>query len=144
MVIHIALLPGDGVGPEVIDQSQRVLEAVAKKFGHKFQFSKYKIGGDAIDTYDDPLPVETLNGCKSCDAILLGAVGGPKWAKLQKNARPEAGLLRLRKELSLFTNLRPIRPSRHLLDTTTRFPMPAALPCLARRLILAAPGSAPG
>lgn len=98
MECRIATLPGDGVGPEVVDQAVGVLDAVATRFGHTFQFSNYAIGGSAVDSQGNPLPDETRNGCKDCDAILLGAVGGSEWGNLEVEKRPEAGLLRLRKE----------------------------------------------
>jgi 3-isopropylmalate dehydrogenase len=108
------LLPGDGIGPEVVAEGQRVLAAVAEKFGHEFEFATGWIGGCAIDRTGAPLPDETLAQCRASDAILLGAVGGPKWDDPQAKTRPEAGLLKIRKELGLFANLRPIAVSRHL------------------------------
>jgi 3-isopropylmalate dehydrogenase len=108
------LLPGDGIGPEVVAQGERVLTAVAEKFGHQFEFSTGLIGGCAIDQSGSPLPDDTLAQCKASQAILLGAVGGPKWDDPQAKTRPEAGLLKIRKELGLFANLRPISVSRHL------------------------------
>jgi 3-isopropylmalate dehydrogenase len=116
--VHIVLLPGDGIGPEVIDQAHRVLVEIARKFGHTLQFKSHLIGGIAIDTTGDPLPDETLNACKASDAILLGAVGGPKWDDPNAKTRPEAGLLRIRKELGLFANLRPIVTFEELLDSS--------------------------
>jgi 3-isopropylmalate dehydrogenase len=105
----IALLPGDGIGPEIIGQAERVLVTVAKRFGHHFTFERHLIGGAAIDVAGDALPPVTLDACRSSDAILLGAVGGPKWDDPSAKVRPEQGLLRIRKELGLFANLRPIR-----------------------------------
>jgi 3-isopropylmalate dehydrogenase len=115
---QLVLLPGDGIGPEVVAEAERVLQVVAGKFGHKFQTRRLPMGGNAIDSHGDPLPVETLDACGAADAILLGAVGGPKWDDPQAKTRPEAGLLRLRKELGLFANLRPIAPSPYLLDSS--------------------------
>jgi len=115
---NIVLLPGDGIGPEVITQATRVLEFVGKSHSHDFQFSTEKIGGIAIDETGDPLPQETINACLACDAILLGAVGGPKWDDPNAKTRPEAGLLRIRKELGLFANLRPIITFPELLDAS--------------------------
>ena len=112
------LLPGDGIGPEVVAQGERVLVAVAKKFGHSFSFSTCPIGGCAIDEFGDPLPEQTLATCKSADAILLGAVGGPKWDDPNAKTRPEVGLLKIRKELGLFANLRPISVSPHLISAS--------------------------
>lgn len=115
MNARIALLPGDGIGPEVTAEGRRVLEAVATRFGHQFQFVSLPMGGNAIDSHGTPLPDSTLAECRKCDAILLGAVGGPKWDDPRAKTRPEAGLLQIRKELGLFANLRPIAPSPHLL-----------------------------
>ncbi len=104
----IVLLPGDGIGPEVVSQAARVLESVAAKFHHQFHFESHLIGGIAIDQTGDPLPQSTIDAARQCDAILLGAVGGPKWDDPTAKTRPEAGLLKIRKELGLFANLRPI------------------------------------
>ncbi|MBB5143130.1 3-isopropylmalate dehydrogenase [Desulfovibrio intestinalis] len=103
----ICLLPGDGIGPEIIAQGVKVLEATAEKFGHEFTFETALIGGAAIDGAGDPLPEATVSKCRGADAIYLGAVGGPKWDNLTPELRPEKGLLRIRKELGLFANLRP-------------------------------------
>ncbi len=105
----IAVLPGDGIGPEVTRAAVEILQDCAKAFGHHFEFREYSFGGAAIDACGAPLPKETLAGCRSADAILLGAIGGPKWEGLAFGTRPEAGLLDLRKELGLYINLRPIR-----------------------------------
>ena len=115
---NIVLLPGDGIGPEIVTQAQRVLETVATTFGHQFEFSSHMIGGIAIDTGGDPLPQETIDACRSSHAILLGAVGGPKWDDPSAKTRPEAGLLKIRKELGLFANLRPICLFDELLDAS--------------------------
>jgi len=109
MKATITLLPGDGIGPEVVAEGQKVLEAVAGQFGHTFAFTQAMIGGIAIDETGDPLPDTTLNACQAGDAVLLGAVGGPKWSDPGAPVRPEQGLLRLRKELGLFANLRPVK-----------------------------------
>lgn len=103
----ICLLPGDGIGPEILAQAVAVLEAVAKKFGHEFRFESALVGGAAIDAVGDPLPEETLRTCRQADAVFLAAVGGPRWDSLPPEQRPEKGLLRIRKELGLFANLRP-------------------------------------
>jgi len=103
----IALLPGDGIGPEVIDEGARLLRAVGERSRHEFQLEKAAIGGAAIDATGTPLPDSTLALCRRADAVLLGAVGGPKWAP-SAPVRPEQGLLGLRKELGLFANLRPV------------------------------------
>jgi len=106
----IVVLPGDGIGPEVISETIKVLHVVGEKSGSDFEFDVQLIGGAAIDEEGKALPDETLNACKSCDAILLGAVGGDKWDKLPSEQRPErAALLPLRKEFDLFANLRPVK-----------------------------------
>jgi 3-isopropylmalate dehydrogenase len=108
-VTRIALLPGDGIGPEVIAEARRVLEGVADIFGHRFAFDELLIGGAAIDAMGDPLPPETIAGCEAADAILFGAVGGPKWAGGPPERSPEQGLLGIRRHFGLFANLRPVR-----------------------------------
>jgi 3-isopropylmalate dehydrogenase len=105
----IAVLPGDGIGPEVTWAAVDILKDCAGTFGHQFEFREFPFGGIAIDKCGAPLPPETLAGCRASDAILLGAIGGPKWEALPFGTRPEAGLLGLRKELGLYINLRPIR-----------------------------------
>jgi 3-isopropylmalate dehydrogenase len=107
MEYNIALIPGDGIGKEVIDEAVKVLEAISKKYGHKFKMTELDAGGCAIDKYGKPLPEETLRICKKSDSVLLGAVGGYKWDTLPGNERPEQALLGLRKGLGLFANLRP-------------------------------------
>ncbi len=118
MQAQIVLLPGDGIGPEVVAQGERILVAVAQKFGHSFQFTTCPIGGCAIDQFGDPLPEQTLAACKASQAVLLGAVGGPKWDDPNAKTRPEVGLLKIRKELGLFANLRPISVSPHLVSAS--------------------------
>ena len=118
MQAKIVLLPGDGIGPEVVRQAHRVLQAVASQFGHQFAFSEHIIGGMAIDQTGEALPDATTAACKDSDAILLGAVGGPKWDDPNAKTRPEAGLLKIRKELGLFANLRPIVTFEELLDSS--------------------------
>jgi 3-isopropylmalate dehydrogenase len=105
----IAVLPGDGIGPEVTNAALAVLADCASTFGHTFDFRQLPFGGEAIDRCGEPLPAETLAGCQSSDAVLLGAIGGPKWESLKLGTRPEAGLLGLRQQLGLYINLRPIR-----------------------------------
>jgi 3-isopropylmalate dehydrogenase len=109
MKATIVLLPGDGIGAEVVREARLVLEAVATRFGHELSFEERRIGGIAIDEDGDPLPPATLEACAKADAILLGAVGGPKWDDPKAKTRPEQGLLGLRKGLGLFANLRPVR-----------------------------------
>ncbi len=118
MEATIVLLPGDGIGPEIIAQAEKVLNVVAERFGHTFQLPQHLMGGIAIDETGEPLPAETLQACKSADAVLLGAVGGPKWDDPNAKTRPEKGLLAIRKELGLFANLRPIQLNKHLLDAS--------------------------
>tara|TARA_R110002095_G_scaffold98386_4_gene86510 strand:+ start:4357 stop:5430 length:1074 start_codon:yes stop_codon:yes gene_type:complete len=115
---RITLLPGDGIGPEIVAEAKLVLDAIADKYGHQFETPSCPMGGNAIDDYGDPLPPQTLETCKESEAILLGAVGGPKWDDPSAKTRPEAGLLRIRKELGLFANLRPIKPYPVLLDAS--------------------------
>ncbi|MEJ1098352.1 MULTISPECIES: 3-isopropylmalate dehydrogenase [unclassified Pseudoxanthomonas] len=110
MHAEIAVLPGDGIGPEVVAAALSVLRTVARRYGHTFQFGEYDIGGIAIDKTGEPLPAATLEACRKADAVLLGAVGGPKWSDPNAKVRPEQGLLALRKGLGLFANLRPVRP----------------------------------
>lgn len=109
MNYKIALLRGDGIGPEIVDSAVRVLEKVGAKFGHEFEFTPYLIGGCAIDATGKPLPEETVEGCLASDSVLLGAVGGPKWDNQPGHLRPEKALLGIRSALGLFTNLRPAK-----------------------------------
>ncbi|PWU69035.1 3-isopropylmalate dehydrogenase [Gracilibacillus dipsosauri] len=109
MANKIVLLPGDGIGAEVIYAAKDVLEAISKKFGKEFEFSSHDIGGIAIDNHGTPLPDETVEACKKADAVLLGAVGGPKWDNNPSDLRPERGLLGIRKALDLYANLRPVK-----------------------------------
>lgn len=118
MKANLVLLPGDGIGPEIVEQARLVLVAVSQRFDHQFSFSSHSIGGIAIDSCGDPLPQETIDACRASDAILLGAVGGPKWDDPSAKTRPEAGLLKIRKELGLFANLRPIRLFAELVDAS--------------------------
>jgi 3-isopropylmalate dehydrogenase len=109
MKARIVTLPGDGVGPEVTDAAVAVLKAVAERSGHTFEFESHAIGGCAIDATGEPLPASTLAACKNADAVLLGAVGGPKWSDPHAKVRPEQGLLALRAALGVFANLRPLQ-----------------------------------
>ncbi len=109
MQMNIALVKGDGIGPEIVDAAVAVLEKIGKKFGHSFVFKEYLAGGAAIDATGEPLPKETVEGCLASDSVLLGAVGGPKWDTLPGELRPEKALLGLRSALGLFTNLRPAK-----------------------------------
>lgn len=107
MKMRIALIPGDGIGPDILAEAVKVMGAVGQKFGHKFDYSFYLAGGVAIDTVGTPLPESTLLGCQDAEAVLLGAVGGYKWDHLGGEQRPEKALLGLRSNLRLFCNLRP-------------------------------------
>jgi 3-isopropylmalate dehydrogenase len=122
MKFAIAVLPGDGIGPEVMTQALKVLQVVGEKFGHSFDFHDGLIGGVAIDILGTALSDETLKMCKQCDAVLLGAVGGSKWDDPQATIHPEDGLLALRKGLKLFANLRPVKIFPMLVDSTNLKP----------------------
>ena len=114
----ITLLPGDGVGPEVTAAARAVLEAIADRHGHRLTFSEQLIGGAAIDAGGDPLPPSTVASCRDSDAVFLGAVGGPKWSDPNAAVRPEQGLLKIRAELGLYANLRPVRVIDDLVDAS--------------------------
>ncbi|MEM7086833.1 MAG: 3-isopropylmalate dehydrogenase [Bacteroidota bacterium] len=117
MKLNIAVLPGDGIGPEVTMQAIKALKAIASEFNHQFYFKSAPVGAVAIDSTGNPLPEETLDLCKESDAILFGAIGDPKYDNdPSAKVRPEQGLLRLRKELGLFANIRPVKAYRTLLD----------------------------
>ncbi|WP_145363967.1 3-isopropylmalate dehydrogenase [Stratiformator vulcanicus] len=118
MEAKIVLLPGDGIGPEIVAVAEKCLGAVADQFGHQFHLQSALIGGIAIDQTGTALPDETLEVCKAADAVLLGAVGGPKWDDPTASVRPEQGLLKIRKEMGLYANLRPIRTYESLLDAS--------------------------
>jgi 3-isopropylmalate dehydrogenase len=105
----ITILPGDGIGPEVASAGQAVLQNIAERFGHHFDMPSHLIGGAAIDATMDPFPADTIASCRESDAVLLGAVGGPKWSDPNADIRPEQGLLAMRAELGVFANLRPVQ-----------------------------------
>ncbi len=109
MKAQICLLPGDGIGPEVVQAGRAVLETIASQHGHQFSFDEQLAGGAAIDATGNPLPDETITSCEAADAVLLGAVGGPKWSDPSAKVRPEQGLLKLRSVLGVFANLRPVQ-----------------------------------
>lgn len=109
MDYKIALLKGDGIGPEIVDAAVAVLKKVGQKYGHNFDFTDYLIGGCAIDEKNEPLPFDTVDSCLASDSVLLGAVGGPRWDNLPGDKRPEKALLGIREKLGLFTNLRPAK-----------------------------------
>jgi 3-isopropylmalate dehydrogenase len=114
----ITLLPGDGIGPEVVSEAVRVLDAIAHKYGHTFEYKERLMGGCSIDAFGTSLTDETLADCQAADAILFGAVGGPKWDDPNAKDRPERGLLKLRKGLGVFANLRPVKVHPALVDAS--------------------------
>ena len=111
MEYRIGLIHGDGIGPEIVDEAKKVLDAVCEKYGHKFEYTNLLLGGASIDVHGVPLTDETIEEAKKCDAVLMGSIGGDAktspWYKLSPDKRPEAGLLKIRKSLGLFANLRP-------------------------------------
>ena len=115
---RIVVLGGDGIGPEVTREGVRALEAIAQRFGHTFVFEQHLIGGAAIDETQTALPASTVSACGTADAVLLGAVGGPKWSDPSAKVRPEQGLLAIRKALNLFANLRPVSVHPALVDAS--------------------------
>lgn len=116
MDFNIAVIKGDGIGPEIVTEAMKTLEVLGEKFGHTFHFTECYAGGNAIDKFGIPLPQETLDVCKASDSILLGAVGGPKWDSVPAEKRPEKALLGLRSNLGLFVNLRPAQMHAALAD----------------------------
>ena len=115
---NITLLKGDGIGPEIVDQAVKVLDAVAEKYGHRFNYTEVDIGGCSIDKHGVPITDEGMKICRSADAVLLGAVGGPKWDNVDPSIRPEKALLAVRRELGLFANLRPTKLFPQLSDSS--------------------------
>jgi 3-isopropylmalate dehydrogenase len=118
MKATIMLLPGDGIGPEVVKEARKALDAIAARYGHQFIYREGLIGGRAIDETGTALPGETLHHCLASDAVLLGAVGGPRWSDPRASVRPEQGLLKLRKEMGVFANLRPVMVPAALADAS--------------------------
>lgn len=118
MKAKLTLLPGDGIGPEVVAEAVRVLDTLAQKFGHTFDYAERLMGGCSIDKFGVALTDETLADCQAAEAVLLGAVGGPKWDDPNAKERPEKGLLALRKGLGVFANLRPVRVHPSLIDSS--------------------------
>jgi 3-isopropylmalate dehydrogenase len=116
---NVLVLPGDGIGPEIVGEAKRVLELAGKKYGAEFSVTEALAGGASIDARNEPLTDEVLGLAKKSDAVLLGAVGGPKWEGLDYSVRPERALLKLRKELKLFANLRPAKIYKALADSST-------------------------
>ncbi len=111
-------MPGDGIGPEVTNSGRKLLAVIATRHGHSFNFNEQLIGGAAIDATGDPLPASTISSCKESDAVILGAVGGPKWSDPNASVRPEQGLLKLRAEMSVFANIRPVKVIEDLLHAS--------------------------
>ncbi len=122
MTKRIVSLPGDGIGVEVTEAALRVAQAAGQKAGLSFEIQEFLVGGEAIDAHGTPMEDEVVSACKSADAVILGAVGGPKWDNNPKELRPEIALLRLRKELGLFTNLRPVKVFDALVGASTLKP----------------------
>ena len=120
---NICLLPGDGIGPEILAEGVRALKAVAAKFGHEVVFEEALIGGAAIDATGEPLPAVTVEKCLKADAVYLASVGGPKWDEIPPEKRPEKGLLRLRAGMGLYSNLRPAKLWPQLAETMPDSPM---------------------
>ena len=118
----IAVLKGDGIGPEIVNEAIKVLDAVSGKEGFNLEYNEYLIGGSAVDVFDNPCPDETIKGCLNSDAVLFGSIGGPKWDNLPKEKRPESGLLKLRKSLGLFANIRPAIIFDELVNASTLKP----------------------
>ncbi len=122
MNCHIVVLPGDGIGPEIIAEAQKMLSRVGDIFGHRFEYETQLAGGAAIERFDNPLPEHTLKACQGAQAVLKGPFGGPRWDKLENPRRPEAGILNLRKGLDLYANLRPVKLYEPLRDASTLKP----------------------
>ena len=118
MIKNIALIRGDGIGPEIVEQAQRVLDRVAQLYGHTFTYQEVSMGGNAIDRFDDPLPEAELRKCLESDSVLLSAVGGPKWNDVPGSMRPEKGLLRLRSGMGVYSNNRPAKIWPQLADAS--------------------------
>ena len=118
----IAVIKGDGIGPEIVDEAIKVLDAVSSKEGFNLEYNEFLLGGSAFDVFDNPCPDETIKGCLNSDAVLFGAIGGQKWDNLPKEKRPEFGLLKLRKSLGLFANIRPAIIFDELINASTLKP----------------------
>ncbi len=122
MTFKVTLLPGDGIGPEVVNSAVKVMNTAAEKFDVSFTYDEKLVGGSSYEKFENPLTDETLSSCYDSDAVLLGAVGGPKWESLPQNQKPEAALLKLRKALGLYTNIRPAKVYKALLSASTLKP----------------------
>ena len=118
----IAVLKGDGIGPEIVDEAIKVLDSVSNKEGFSLEYNEFLLGGSAYDVYGEPCPDETIKGCLNSNAVLFGSIGGPKWDNLEKSKRPESGLLKIRKALGLFANIRPAIIFDELLNASTLKP----------------------
>ena len=118
MVKNIAVIRGDGIGPEIVEQALKVLDKIAELYGHTFTYTDVDMGGCAIDQYGDPLPEAELQKCLASDSVLLGAVGGPRWNDVPGHMRPEKGLLRLRSGMGVYSNNRPARIWPQLADAS--------------------------
>lgn len=118
----IGVIKGDGIGPEIIDEAMKVLDALSANMGFNLEYHEMLMGGSAIDETGVPLPPETIKGVKTCDAVLFGAIGGPKWDNLERHLRPESGLLAIRKEMGTFANLRPAIVYDELVNASTLKP----------------------
>ncbi|HHH20912.1 MAG TPA: 3-isopropylmalate dehydrogenase, partial [Nitratifractor sp.] len=118
----IGIIKGDGIGPEIIDEAINVLDATASRYSFELHYEEFLLGGAAIDETGSPIPQETLTGVNRCDAVLFGAIGGPKWDELERHLRPETGLLKLRKEMGTFANLRPAIVYDELVNASTLKP----------------------
>ena len=116
---NICVIKGDGIGPEIADEAIKVLDSVSAKFNFELNYEYYLMGGAAIDVFGEPLPDETLNGARKSDAVLFGAIGGEKWDNLPRHLRPESGLLKLRKSLNAYANLRPAMIYDELINAST-------------------------
>lgn len=114
----IAVIKGDGIGPEIVDEAMKVLDAVSSKCGFELDYKEYLLGGAAIDVVGEPLPQETLKGAQEADAVLFGAIGGEKWDNLPREKRPESGLLGIRKGLEVYANLRPVNMYEELIEAS--------------------------
>lgn len=118
----IAVIKGDGIGPEIVDEAIKVLDSVSVKYDFTLSYKEYLLGGEAYDVYQNPAPEETIEGAKNADAILFGAIGGEKWDNLPRDKRPETGLLKLRKALGVYANLRPVTVYDELINASTLKP----------------------
>ena len=115
---YIAVLPGDGIGPEVVEEALKIIKSIESISGNKYDIKMGEVGGGAYDKYGDPLPDNTMDLIENCNSVLFGAVGGPKWDDLDSALRPEMGILKIRKKLDLYANLRPVKIFESLKDSS--------------------------